>query len=180
MQSQELPLEVRDEARRIVFNNMSIRMLLFDRTGAQIQLLERNQVLSRVLSRIATDIFTNGLGTKTALASYTGIASQYAILSHTWIREVPGDVVYQDWSARALNARGYAKIAKVLPERCLAVPLACAVRNGVVDLSTDMSIVPVAHPVVFALHGDARYAHRRVRVAELPAHGMQLATVHLP
>ncbi len=68
----------------------------------------------------------------------------------------------------------------VLPERCLAVPLACAVRNGVVDLSTDMSVLPVTHPVVFALHGDALYAHRRVRVTELGAHGMQLATVHLP
>ena len=41
----------------------------------------------------------------------------------------------------------------VLPERCLAVPLACAVRNGVVDLSTDMSVVPVTRPMRTAESG---------------------------
>ena len=112
MQNQELPLYVRDEARRIVFNDMPIRMLLFDASGTQIELLERNQVLSLVLSRIATDVFKNGLCTKAALASSTSAATQYAILSHTWIREVPGDVVFQDWSAREQNMLGYAKIAR--------------------------------------------------------------------
>ncbi|KJA20515.1 hypothetical protein HYPSUDRAFT_142140, partial [Hypholoma sublateritium FD-334 SS-4] len=58
------------------------------------------------------DVFSNGPGTKAALASYTSTASRYAILSHTWIREVPGDVVYRDWHVRARNERGYTKIAK--------------------------------------------------------------------
>lgn len=39
-------------------------------------------------------------------------ASRYAILSHTWIRDEPGDVVLQDWAERESNKRGYTKIAK--------------------------------------------------------------------
>ncbi len=38
--------------------------------------------------------------------------TRYAILSHTWIRDTPGDVVYTDWPTRARNPRGWNKIAK--------------------------------------------------------------------
>ncbi|KJA15044.1 hypothetical protein HYPSUDRAFT_149663, partial [Hypholoma sublateritium FD-334 SS-4] len=36
----------------------------------------------------------------------------YAILSHTWMRDTPGDVTFQDWAAREHNPRGNTKIVK--------------------------------------------------------------------
>ncbi len=36
----------------------------------------------------------------------------YAILSHTWIRNSPGDITFQDWTTREQNSQGNAKIIK--------------------------------------------------------------------
>ncbi len=88
--------------------------------GCRLQLLERNQVLDLILRRASVEastwVFTNTEGVYSKVARlHTKLvyaASQYAILSHTWIRDEPGDVVFQGWAEREENERGYAKIAR--------------------------------------------------------------------
>ncbi|KJA18447.1 hypothetical protein HYPSUDRAFT_106355, partial [Hypholoma sublateritium FD-334 SS-4] len=36
----------------------------------------------------------------------------YAILSHTWMRDAPGEVTFQDWATRECNPQGNSKIVK--------------------------------------------------------------------
>ncbi|KJA18129.1 hypothetical protein HYPSUDRAFT_968288 [Hypholoma sublateritium FD-334 SS-4] len=91
---------------------MPIRVLAFDARGEQIQLLERNAIVNQILSRISAQ--TSG---QTSVADGLALAqdlSRYAILSHTWIRDTPGDVVFGRWAARnhPAYAEGYSKIAK--------------------------------------------------------------------
>lgn len=89
---------------------MPIRILAFDSNASQPQLLERNAIAILVLSRIQ-NAYPDGIVTGD-VDDAVQKASQYAILSHTWIRGTPGDVVYQDWEMRELPAYspGYSKI----------------------------------------------------------------------
>ncbi|KJA22416.1 hypothetical protein HYPSUDRAFT_656912 [Hypholoma sublateritium FD-334 SS-4] len=120
IQCRSLASSAREEARRIVYNEMPIRMLTFDDTGSRQVLLERNQVLNLILRRASIEastwVFANTEEVYEEVArvhaKLVHAASRYAILSHTWIRDEPGDVVFQDWAERERNERGYAKIAR--------------------------------------------------------------------
>ena len=46
------------------------------------------------------------------LQKAVGQAVNYAILSHTWIRDTPGDIVFHDWATREHNPRGNTKVIK--------------------------------------------------------------------
>lgn len=90
---------------------MPIRVITFDPTGTRLRMLDRNGVAQLILWRIhsAYDGGATGGNSSNLLKEY----SKYAILSHTWIRGSPGDVVYKDWDSRELpeNSYGYAKIS---------------------------------------------------------------------
>ena len=108
-------------ARAHVFNRMPIRLLAFDRDGCNIQLIGRNMIFSHILpgvfAKIAEPEFqlawayaetledsqlvmlsaqrrSNKM--KELLASVVEQSVDYAILSHTWMRDTPGDIVFQD------------------------------------------------------------------------------------
>ena len=104
-----------------VFNKMPIRLLSFDKTGGNIELIGRHKIIACILP---------GVFVKTAEASFQsawteaealndvkfvitsmryrqnkmkellkGVVErsvEYAILSHTWMRDTPGDIVFQD------------------------------------------------------------------------------------
>lgn len=118
-----------------IFNKMPIRVLGFDSAGAGMQLIDRNEMFRRVLQsafigasqpnfQIAwteAEELANSppLGWQEADKRHNKLISElveyharYAILSHTWIRDTPGDVVFKDWEIRESNPRGYSKIAK--------------------------------------------------------------------
>ncbi len=111
------------------------RSRAFDITGSSIQLIERNKIfdciLPGVFSRIAEPDFelawaeaetlrdsefialsskyrSNRI--KELLKSAVDQSVHYAILSHTWMRDTPGDVTFQDWAERERNPQGNTKI----------------------------------------------------------------------
>ena len=111
---------------------MPIRMLEFDSNGSNIKLIGRDDIFSilflRVQDKITSSDFESdwneALGLKdinfnnmqrsnkmndVASNAVSDIAS-YAILSHTWIRESPGDVVFNTWTSRFDNYCGWTKI----------------------------------------------------------------------
>ncbi len=116
---------------------MPIRLLAFDKDGCNIQLIGRNQIFSQVLpgvfAKIAEPEFQSAWAyaetledselvmlsaqrrsntMKEVLASVVEQSVDYAILSHTWMRDTPGDVTFKDWATREGNPRGNAKIVK--------------------------------------------------------------------
>lgn len=111
---------------------MPVRVLAFNADGSTLQLIERNEILHRL-----RDDFYDQLNQlclkypeKTTMYDSDWLSKQegeeeeqfitdfltnragYAILSHTWIRDTPGDVIYNDWNMRHGNPRGNAKITK--------------------------------------------------------------------
>lgn len=123
------------KARWHVFNKMPIRILAFDSTGANLQLISQEEIFRRILPKIrdATsnqdflsawqktqelrdDSFVYEKNKKDKqhklLIDVMERTAQYAILSHTWIRDSPGDVTYRNWETRKLSTRGYAKVTK--------------------------------------------------------------------
>lgn len=101
---------------RRVFNEMPIRLLAFDSNGKTIRLLERNAIAEDILFRIPRKIVeTLNKEDKKYQENVLKLVrkhSDYAILSHTWIRGTPGDVVRADWERRKLNPHGNRKIEK--------------------------------------------------------------------
>lgn len=103
---------------------MPIRLLSFDIAGLAVRLVERNEVIKIVFRRAFAEARTekfqeaynqpmDDLTHKMLLLErLVEKHSKYAILSHTWIRDTPGDVIFQDWNTRSENTRGYSKIAK--------------------------------------------------------------------
>ncbi|KJA13809.1 hypothetical protein HYPSUDRAFT_49592 [Hypholoma sublateritium FD-334 SS-4] len=117
-----------------VFNKMPIRLLAFDENGTNIQLIERDEIFTRILPRVYAETSKPGFQSEWAkvqelqdkyvhwkhrqdamsklFQEVIGESVRYAILSHTWIRDTPSDVVFGSWKTRADNPRGYAKITK--------------------------------------------------------------------
>lgn len=109
-----------------VFNAIPIRMLAFDSAGLEIRLLERREIVDHIFLRASAEAATAEFEAKWRSStiyctSYSPNSifdrlvrkhSAYAILSHTWIRDTPGDVVFSDWNKRTTNVQGYSKIAK--------------------------------------------------------------------
>ncbi len=60
-------------------------------------LLERSKILERILRQVFTRTSSNNfLETPAQLKEMVNTTAQYAILSHTWIRDDGSDVVFQD------------------------------------------------------------------------------------
>ncbi len=120
-----------------VFNKMPIRLLRFNQDGSNIQLIERNDiflyVLPSVLAKISEPLFQWSWSQAEEIkeVAYKGMSSHqrqyrkkqvalelvdrsvdYVILSHTWMRDTPGDVTFQNWTTRERNPRGNNKIIK--------------------------------------------------------------------
>ena len=108
-------------------------MLEFDPNGSNIKLIGRDDIFRILTARVQEEItslkFQKNWNEALSLQDVTfgrymyrsnkmnelvadaisGIAS-YAILSHTWIRESPGDIVMNTWNSRSSNHRGWTKI----------------------------------------------------------------------
>ena len=117
-----------------MFPKMPIRLLAFDEAGCNVQRVERDEIFSRILPRVHAEIISARFQSDWAEAGELRDvlihwkhrqkamdklfnqaferSAHYVILSHTWIREIPGDVVYKDWDVRMRNQRRYAKISK--------------------------------------------------------------------
>ncbi len=96
---------------------------MFNSNGSGLQLIGRDEMFRRILPKAYAEVaeaqikFADGQGwdvykkrTKW-IADLVERSARYAILSHTWLRDQPGDVVFQDWEKRTRNPRGYAKIS---------------------------------------------------------------------
>ncbi|KJA16050.1 hypothetical protein HYPSUDRAFT_171944 [Hypholoma sublateritium FD-334 SS-4] len=94
------------KARDTVFNNMPIRLLMFDQDGKGITLVEKWQVMDYILSDLnsVTDL----------RLPYYHPFEKYAILSHTWLSR--GEVTYSEWKDHTApldtQSPGYDKLAK--------------------------------------------------------------------
>ncbi|KJA27585.1 hypothetical protein HYPSUDRAFT_862747 [Hypholoma sublateritium FD-334 SS-4] len=118
---------------------MPIRVLAFDSTGSDLQHIDRTEIYSHVLQKVCAEamqpqfqaawkeivglsgnpLVPNALSgyfertarEKKIITELVERHSRYAILSHTWIRDVPGDVIYQGWNTRERYPAGYRKVA---------------------------------------------------------------------
>ena len=120
-----------------VFNKMPICLPAFDKSGSNIQLIGRNKIsthiLSGVLAKTAEPKFQSAWAAAESLTDVDNVITSmryrhnrmkellrkvieksvnYAILSHTWMRDTPGDVTFQDWAMREHNPQGNMKIVK--------------------------------------------------------------------
>ena len=121
--------EINTALRAHVSNNMPIRLLQLP----DMKMIERGDIFKHLLPKMS-DINERWIANKDSSINWEQIEfvstpeerrqriiqdivkerAEYAILSHTWIRGTPGDVIYHDWETRELpvNARGYAKVTK--------------------------------------------------------------------
>ncbi|KAF9472034.1 hypothetical protein BDN70DRAFT_998363 [Pholiota conissans] len=112
--------------RRHVFNKMPIRLLCFAPHGPhlRITLLEREDIYMYIKSIISTKMNSSEYGLRfdeeenkmetdldainRLIAKYAG----YAIISHTWLRELPGEIIYGTWHKGQFDTQsaGYLKL----------------------------------------------------------------------
>ncbi len=109
--------------REHVFNKMPIRLLAFDKGGSNIRLIERNEIFSIILPGVlvnikmrrfqanwaAAEMLKDGefkpfrhlqhrqIKMKELLQNVIEQSVSYSILSHTWVRDAPGEVTFHDW-----------------------------------------------------------------------------------
>ncbi len=116
---------------------MPIRLLAFDKHGTNIELIERNTIFARILPIVVAHTskpeFQSAWTAAEALKEFDVVVQSsrirhnkmgklleeaveeivdYAILSHTWIRHMPGEIAFQDWDMREDNLEGNSKIVK--------------------------------------------------------------------
>ncbi|KAF8196403.1 hypothetical protein BJ912DRAFT_110138 [Pholiota molesta] len=114
--------------REHVFNIMPIRLLCFTPQASKlrIRLIERGEIYSHIESHLDNNIdFADVFHeiTRLELASERKAEekvikqlikrySRYAILSHTWLREAPGEITYGSWNQGEFDAQqpGYQKL----------------------------------------------------------------------
>ncbi|KAF9474724.1 hypothetical protein BDN70DRAFT_915217 [Pholiota conissans] len=108
--------------REHVFNRMPIRLLCFipKASHLEISLIERGAIYAHLVSIMQANIHKLGLDDqdwipennpqKVKLVVKT--VCQYAILSHTWLREAPGEITYGDWNDQNFDesSPGYQKL----------------------------------------------------------------------
>ncbi len=124
--------------REHVFNKMPIRLLAFDNDGSNIRLIERNEIFSIILPGVLANIRMPEFQAEWKVAEMLkdgdlqevkawrhrqnrmkeliqhaiGQSVKYSILSHTWMRNEPGEITFHDWAFRENNLRGHTKIIK--------------------------------------------------------------------
>ncbi len=115
---------------------MPIHLLKFKETGSEIQLIGRSQILSLVCNSVLHKTQSPKFQLEWAEAEelensdFQALSEQYrsnkmkellaravensvpnyAVLSHTWIRNSLGDITFQDWTMHKQNPQGSAKI----------------------------------------------------------------------
>jgi hypothetical protein len=106
---------------------MPIRLLAFKSDGSAVELIERNTVLNQNFVAIQSD-FNEGhieselrhhlvVGTPQAenhvIETFISWRAKYAILSHTWLHDTPGEVTYAAWKSGEFDkdSVGYQKLA---------------------------------------------------------------------
>jgi hypothetical protein len=128
----ELLTRVLEEARHRVFNKMPLRLLMFKPDGSEIDLIDRNAIYSHIstamqasfdedkmksyiagLQRTSTG-YTRESAEDEITARFISHHTRYAILSHTWLHDTPGEVTHDAWKTGAIhrNSAGYRKLAK--------------------------------------------------------------------
>lgn len=99
-----------EEAYATVFNKMPIHMLIFSSDGTGVRLGDRNEVWRYVSTQIQGEIdrYSHTPDSRFLVWKHT----RYAILSHTWLQDAPGEVTYADWQHKAFKktSAGYAKL----------------------------------------------------------------------
>ena len=126
----ELEIKTLNATRAHVFNKMPVHLLAFDKDGSNIQLIGRNKIFSRILPCVLAKIAEPDFQTAWAVAEvmkdskFMALSDQYrsnrmkallkgaieqsvdyAILSHTWLRDTPSEITFQDWAAREHTPR---------------------------------------------------------------------------
>ncbi|KAF9474530.1 hypothetical protein BDN70DRAFT_996995 [Pholiota conissans] len=120
------------EVRYRVFNKMPIRLLAFNSDGSNIELIERGTIMNRISTALKADFDEakvqyefrmasessssrrNGIITEAQfIRNYVSKYTDYAILSHTWLHDLPGEVTYASWICGDFDNRslGYSKLA---------------------------------------------------------------------
>ncbi|KAF9482087.1 hypothetical protein BDN70DRAFT_481306 [Pholiota conissans] len=118
--------------RNHVFNKMPIRLLFFrpHRSKLQITLLERAEIYAFLAPQLQSEFdetqfladieanvkpwMTEAEAEAEAIEGCVSKYTQYAILSHTWIREASGEITYSEWRKGELDFGhlGYQKLVK--------------------------------------------------------------------
>ncbi|KAF9475718.1 hypothetical protein BDN70DRAFT_923793 [Pholiota conissans] len=114
-----------EKARHHVFNKMPIRLLTFRTGGSGIELIERGTLFERISIAMESDIdeamIQSHFEPQRSLADNEELAAgnimtqyaKYAILSHTWLRDLSGEVTYTDWKTGEydIHSKGYQKLS---------------------------------------------------------------------
>ncbi|KAF9476266.1 hypothetical protein BDN70DRAFT_923400 [Pholiota conissans] len=118
----ELHAKVLRGVREHVFNKMPIRLLRFipKSTHLEISLIERDEIYAHLVSIVQANTHMLGLDDQERIPkndprkvnSVVKTVCQYAILSHTWLREAPGEITYGDWDDKHFDesSPGYQKL----------------------------------------------------------------------
>ncbi|KAF9472009.1 hypothetical protein BDN70DRAFT_998376 [Pholiota conissans] len=99
-----------------VFNRLPIRLLSFEKSEEskylKISLISRTQIYSMVAKKLAAK-YIQMLWDDEGRLSLVYDVTEYAILSHTWLRSDPGEITYEDWRNGTFNVvhPGYRKLA---------------------------------------------------------------------
>ncbi|KAF9482068.1 hypothetical protein BDN70DRAFT_971049 [Pholiota conissans] len=117
--------------RQHVFNNMPIRLLRFNAIAGElkIELVERGSIydyLASILQQKSTlDEFLSDIeqevwwyegdrkfAEEKVVNRWVSKTARYAILSHTWLRDAPGEVTYANWTKASIDISkpGYQKL----------------------------------------------------------------------
>ncbi|KAF9474532.1 hypothetical protein BDN70DRAFT_996997 [Pholiota conissans] len=120
------------EVRYRVFNKMPIRLLAFNSDGSNIELIERSTIMNLISTAIKADFDEDKIQSEFRIASESSNSqhndaiteaqfiqrfvtkyTDYAILSHTWLHDSPGEITYASWICGDFDNRspGYSKLA---------------------------------------------------------------------
>ncbi|KAF9473235.1 hypothetical protein BDN70DRAFT_899924 [Pholiota conissans] len=108
-----------------IFNEFPIRVLAFDLQGSQVELVGRNELWKRISHKMECDFYEKFFietnmeldssvdETERAVQHFNLQYGRYAILSHAWIQDTPGEVTYADWERGIYNKEspGFQKLA---------------------------------------------------------------------
>ncbi|KAF9482903.1 hypothetical protein BDN70DRAFT_929701 [Pholiota conissans] len=108
--------------REHVFNMMPIRLLRFipKASHLEISLIERGAIYAHLVSILQANVHMLGLDDEDRIPENDPLkvnlvvqtVGRYAILSHSWLREAPGEITYGDWHDKRFDesSPGYQKL----------------------------------------------------------------------
>ncbi|KAF9473451.1 hypothetical protein BDN70DRAFT_925154 [Pholiota conissans] len=119
----ELHAKVLRGLREHVFNKMPIRLLRFIPKSAhlEISLIGREEIYAHLVSIMQANVHDLGLDDQHRITENDPLevdlvvqtVGRYAILSHTWLQEAPGEITYGNWHDKHFDesSPGYQKLA---------------------------------------------------------------------